>query len=1019
MRRILRFPWFLCLAASIPACNCHTGGTLGNSSGEPKIQAGTGITVPDPADATVDFGVVPIGQQKTIDVSLANAGIATLTITHVVLTQPDPEFTLDLAEGTQVGSTPISIPAHFTPFSEGAKTAVFTLSTDSADVPTITLTLQGQGVKLDVQIVPEALDFGQVVIHTQSSKSLTLTNSSAAPVTLTLSAVQGNDSALFSVGTLAQATLPAGQTETLDVTYAPTTVTTAPSTAFFTVTECAGCTALPISLRGQPVDTGLSVTPNPLDFGFVPLGPAVVKSITLANVANRDIHFLTAPLLDTGHPAAVFSIAGGPAFPLTLAPGTSQTVPISFAPGTTLGAFTGSITFFSDDPQASQVAVPLTGTGGGPQIQCLPGSLVFGQVAVGAPATLQVLCTNVGQDVPGNPASALQLTGLTVSGDPAFTARFDSTLPPGGLTSGQSALIDVVYAPQQAQSDQGNLHIASSDGQTPDTVVPLSGTALNLPPCDFAIAPTGGLSFGVVQTGKSLTLPFAIQNLGNGDCLVDGLNLAPGSDPSFSLPGGPIPSQVLSYPNNPQGAPSALTVSVQFAPEQSGTFAGSVGFTISYPTQPQQTVALTGQSGPTCLVITPTTIDFGVVNVNPTTSAWCSSLKRNVQLVNTCAFDLHVASITVGTGTGTTPEFAISGQPASYPYDLPSGSSTSFQVAFHPDSAGVKQGTAAVTTQEAPTGPYEVVLQGNAQANGQETDTFNVQTSQPEVDLLWVIDNDDDITQDQLVAQNLSTFFQAAATADVDFHMAVTDTDTCSAPSADQGSFEPCSHCYNQTSPNALIITSQDSDPQGELAGLIQINNYACTSAPQDEQIFEAMYQALQPALLAGHNAGFLRDNAFLAVLAIDGDAEDDLSPQSLQAYYDALVGVKGDPALVSFNYVNQGLSQFGGGPTARVSQLVSLTNGVEADTTTTVWDSVLNGLWASAAAAAYRYPLNGQPVATSITVDIDGTPYPAVGSHGNEQWSYDATTNSIVFAPLAAPAAGSTVTVTYTVTCS
>ncbi|MHB8419636.1 MAG: choice-of-anchor D domain-containing protein [Myxococcales bacterium] len=1010
-----------CLLASVPACNCHTSGTLGNSSGQPKIQAGGGVTTPDPAHAAVDFGVVPVGQQKTIDVSLANAGIATLNITHVVPSQPDPEFTLDLAEGTQIGSSAISVPAHFTPFGSGTKTAIFTLSTDSSAVPTITLTLTGQGVKLDVQVVPEALDFGRVVIHTSWPKSITLTNASAAAVTVTLSAVQGSDASLFTLGTLPQATMAPGQTETLTVVYAPIVVSSAPSTAFFSISECAGCAALPISLRGQPVDTGLSVTPNPLDFGFVPLSSAgVVKSITLANVANRDIHFATLPLLDTGHPAAAFSPSGWPAFPLTLHAGQSQAIAVAFAP-TALEEFTGSITFYSDDPQATQVTVPLDGTGGGPTISCLPASLSFGQVALGAPVTQQLLCTNVGQDVPGNPASALQLTALTVKGDAAFSARFDATPPASGLASGQSLVIDVTYAPSLAQADQGTLHIASNDGVTPDTAVPLAGTAVSLPPCDFAVAPQGGLSFGLVEAGKSLQLPFAVRNLGNGDCLVAGLALTAASDPSFSLPQGQVPSQILSYPGNPQGAPSSLTVPVQFAPQAAGNFQGAVAFTISDPSAPQQQVTLSGQSGPSCLVITPSAVDFGVVGLDPATNAWCSSLRRNVQLVNTCAYDLHITSIAIGNGTGSAPQFVLSGQPASYPYDLASGSATSFQVAFQPDSAGPEQGTVGVTTEEAPTGPYYVPLQGSAQPNGQETDTFAVQSSQPKVDLLWVIDNDDDLPQDQLVAQNLPAFFASAGTANVDFHMAVTDTDTCNTPGADQGSFEPCSHCYNATSPNALIITSQDADPQGELSGLIQINNYACTSAPQDEQILEAMYQALQPSLLAGHNAGFLRDDAFLAVLAIDGDSEDDLSPQSLQAYYDALVTVKGDPALVSFNYVNQGLSQIQGqgGPLPRVTQLVNLTNGVEADTTTTAWSGILNGLWSSAAAAAYRYPLSGQPVASTVAVTLDGNPYPQVGSHGNPQWSYDATTNAVVFTAAAAPQAGDVVTVTYTVACS
>jgi hypothetical protein len=57
--------------------------------------------------------------------------------------------------------------------------------------------------------------------------------------------------------------------------------------------------------------------------------------------------------------------------------------------------------------------------------------------------------------------------------------------------------------------------------------------------------------------------------------------------------------------------------------------------------------------------------------------------------------------------------------------------------------------------------------------------------------------------------------------------------------------------------------------------------------------------------------------------------------------------------------------------------------------------------------------------VPSSVTVTLDGVPYPATGSHGNPQWSYDATTNAVVFQPLAAPQAGDTVAISYTVACN
>ncbi len=657
----LAFP----LSSGLTACCKSNGGGLNSSNGEPQVETQTGVTSSGPSAAAVSFGSVPLGQQRTITVLLNNTGEAVLTILKVDQTQSDPEFTIDIAEGTQIQSgVPLSIPIHFTPFSVGNKSGTVVLDTDSSDVPQVTLTLTGAGVKLAVTVTPEGIDFGKVVIHTQATQNLTISNGSTLAVTLTVSAVQGAQAPLFTEGNLASTTLNGGQTITLPLSYAPVQVASAPDTAFLTVGYCDGCTAITVNLRGEPVDTGLSVTPNPLDFGFNPPNTSVTQVIKLANVANRVIHMTSTPIVNPGNPAAYSLAATAPTFPLVLQPNSVTDVPVVFAPPG-LAQFTGSITFTSDDPQAPEVIVNLTGFGGGAQIQCLPSSLAFGTTAVGVPVTQHVLCTNVGQDVPGFPQGNLQIpaNGLTIPGDAAFTAHFDSPFPSAGLSAGGSTIIDVVYNAVTTAGDTANLNIASNDTQNPVTIIPLTGTGLNLPPCDFTIVPQGGLSFGHVDVGQTADLQFAIVNQGTNDCLINGLAMSPTSDPSFSLPSPPPSSTTLSFPGNTTGSPTQLPVTVQFAPTTYGTPTGDVTFAISDPTSPQQDVHISGSSEPGCLLIAPNNLDFGVVGVNPTTMAWCSSAARNFQAYNTCNYEVDITSITMNAGIGN-PEFVLSGQPA-------------------------------------------------------------------------------------------------------------------------------------------------------------------------------------------------------------------------------------------------------------------------------------------------------------------------------------------------------------------
>ena len=1013
----------LCLGAA--GCCKPRGGGLSGSSGEPQVAQGGGVTSPNAGNASVAFGDVPIGQRRTLTASLANNGIATLTITSVEQAQPDPEFTVDIAEGAQVNSQPLAIPIHFVPFTTGAKTAVVILHTDSSDVPTVTLSLSGTGVKLALEVLPEALDFGKVVIHTEATDSLSISNQSGLPVTLSLSGLQGADAPLFGLGQLASTTVAAGQAVSLPVMFSPVQVSQTPNSAFFTIGYCEGCNPIIVNLRGQAVDTGLSISPNPLDFGFDPPNVAVSKVIKLVNVANRPIHMTNSPVVDTGHPAAAYALGPtAPTFPLAIGPGQEVDVPVIFMPPT-LDEFKGSVTFTSDDPQASQLVVPLSGFGGGGQIQCAPESLAFGQVAVGVGVTQRVLCTNVGLDVPGHPEGNLQLSALSVPDDAAFKARFDQPFPAAGLPAGQSATLDVVYTPVGTQGDVGHLQVASNDSQSPDTVVPLTGSGLQLPPCDFTIVPASGVDFGHVDKGASAELQFAIVNQGANDCLVNGLALAPSSAPSFSLPAGPIASQVLSYTGNPKGGSATLDVAVQFAPVSFGKFAGDIAFTISNPQSPQQAVHLTGTSEPGCLLIAPNDLDFGVIGVNPATQSWCSSAKRNFQAYNTCNYDVHLTGITMNPGVGGT-EFVLSGQPATYPVDVPPGSTpVTFQVAFHPDSQGPKLGSLGITTLELPTDPYLVTFHGDAEVNAQQTDTFT-QSAQPKVDILWVIDNDDNQEVQQLVAQNLPKFMEYALSAGIDFHMAVTSDDVCQTSSSDDGWFEPCSHCASQSSSSATIVTPQTPNPTSTLATLIQLGQ----SGGCDDPLFEPVYEALQSSLLAGHNAGFLRDDAYLAVIGVsDGD---DNSPQSVQFYYNFFESVKGfrNANMFSFSAVNQlptdpsggcanGLA-YDGSTVTRVPQLVQLTGGINVDICTSDWGTSLQQLGNIAFGARTSFPLTAQPAdPTKIAVELNGQAVPPTGPNNAPEWHYDATSNSVVFDPLAAPQPGDTLTVSYTVACS
>ena len=109
------------------------------------------------------------------------------------------------------------------------------------------------------------------------------------------------------------------------------------------------------------------------------------------------------------------------------------------------------------------------------------------------------------------------------------------------------------------------------------------------------------------------------------------------------------------------------------------------------------------------------------------------------------------------------------------------------------------------------------------------------------MDLLWVIDNDDDLEQDQNIATNaLPAFIAAAQAANVDFHMAVTSTDTCSAPGSDQGGSSPAP-TVSSTPRQRHHRHLAGRQPRPELAPLIADDHLELRQRNgADEQLFDA-----------------------------------------------------------------------------------------------------------------------------------------------------------------------------------
>jgi len=479
-----------------------------------------------------------------------------------------------------------------------------------------------------------------------------------------------------------------------------------------------------------------------------------------------------------------------------------------------------------------------------------------------------------------------------------------------------------------------------------------------------------------------------------------------------------VTSQRLSPISTPAGAyPTQLNVNVEFAPQQTGSYSGAVQFTISDPTAPHQTVNLSGVGGNSCFLISPALLDYGTVGIS--NGQFCANGKRKFVGVNGCAQAVTIQSATMGAGGGVysflsedVPQVVAQG-----------GTSTPFVVGFKPESAGTYTGGALIQT-DLQTTPFGAGFTGSAVNGNKQTDHFIGHT--PQVDVLWVMDTDDDEYERAIIAKEASVFIDALNKVNLDYQIGVTSTDWCGSTvsaGAENGRLLPCPGCKIDGQ-QPTIITPADPNAGADLQALMEIG--ADGSNPwniqnkcwPDEQFFNSGYEAVVSAANQVWNAPLIRPDAYLALITMNGDNEDDNSrTQTPQWFANQFLSVKGadHPELFSWSYINP--SQFGssGGHQPfnrlpqRLASLLTLAGGVALDTQQSDWTKGVLDLWNIVLASATRFPLSGTPDPTTILVYLDGPPpgqtqpgqspgvqILATNPNGSSNWNYDSTANTL-----------------------
>jgi hypothetical protein len=518
------------------------------------------------------------------------------------------------------------------------------------------------------QSQPTGVDFGDVTVETSSTRTVVVTNLGHSNATISAATVTG--SGFNYMGPALPLTLSRGQSVNLTISFAPSAAGVSSGNLSLSTSGNVSPNSVPLTgtgVQSQPTLL-LTVSPQSVSFGNVPVGSNGSQTVSLLNTGNGPVNVSQATMAGNG-----FGMSGL-AVPMTLGPGQSTAFTVSFAPAGA-GSASGNISVVSNAAN-SVSTVALSGMGVQPQISAAPGSVSFGTVTVGQTSSQAVTLTNAG----GAPLNITQLAG------PGTGFSLTGLALPLTLAPGKSTAFTVSFTPTSGASSSSSLMLMSNAPTSP-TTIPLSGAGsaqvLQLTPS------TTALSFGNQTLNASATQSVTLTNTGNSAVSISQVNVA---GTGFSL-NGSAPVVTLS-------AGQAASFSVTFTPTVAGNATGSASVVSTAANSPLS-ISLAGVGVQPQISVVPGSVSFGTVTVGQTNS-------QTITLSNPGTANLTVTQ-SAGPGTG----FGLTG--LALPLTLAPGKSAAFTVSFTPTS-GTNSSSSLTLISNAPNSPTTIPLSGTGLA---------------------------------------------------------------------------------------------------------------------------------------------------------------------------------------------------------------------------------------------------------------------------------------------------------------
>ncbi len=637
--------------------------------------------------ATLDFGEVPVGSNRTLSATVENTGGAALAVSDISIEGTDFVLGAGVDATTLQPNETLAFDVTYQPSAAGERVGVVRVSNNTTENPVADIPLSGTGTTPEVSISPAPVAFGNVVLEQNAALPVTITNVGRADLLITSVTAEGPAFSLSGVPT-ETATLSPGASLTVNLTFAPLEVGEATGSIQVISNAPNSPTNVSLTGNGTPIPVEIDVTPNALTFDPQFLGEPGELTVTIANPGTSVLSVSNVQITDGAD--AGFALDAPFDGPVDVRPGDEVTVLVTFTP-VSLGEAFGSVAITSD-ADSGTVVVEMSGSGVAaptPQIAVDPTSLDFGITPLGSEQSVDIDIQNTG-DAP------LTVTNIEVveGAGAGFTLQ-------GGFGDDQviqpddTVTVTVLYTPLAVGTSEGQLRI-SSDAD--DVDVALNGVAVAP---RIEVTP-GELGFGTVFLNETRELELTIANTGDAVLNVSDVRISDGADAGFALRE-PFSDLVEVAPGN------ELTLTVTFTPSVAGDASGEIDITSNANNDPQVTVQLNGSGteAPTIAIsVSPEQIEFNDVPVNDTQT-------QELTLRNDGNVTLTVNEI--GLTSGGDAGFAIVDGPNEAVEIVPGGSFV-VRVSLTPNAEGPAEGNIQITSDADNTPTVDVSLLGTGVA---------------------------------------------------------------------------------------------------------------------------------------------------------------------------------------------------------------------------------------------------------------------------------------------------------------